>query len=413
MPDAFIVSACRTPLGKYRGALSSMTSTELGAIAVREAVARARIRPAEVDEVIMGNVVSAGVGQAPARQAALGAGLPPSVAAVTVNKVCGSGLKAVMLAAQGVRCGDLEVVVAGGMESMSRAPRLLAREATSVVKEAMVDSMLYDGLTCAFTNRSMGEIAEHLAGRTGVTREEQDRYALESHRRAIAARERGAFDAEIVRVAVKSEVVEQLVNDGSITPSPQPSPGGRGGVASHDEGPRGDTSFEKLAGLKPSFRADGTITAGNSSMISDGAAAVVVASPAAAERAGARPLARIVASATSGGQPADVFTAPVEAIRRVVAKAGMSLDAIDLFELNEAFAVQMLACIRELELPTDRVNVNGGAIALGHPIGASGARVLVTLLHALDERGGRYGVAALCLGGGNAVAMLIERLGGR
>ena len=390
MSDAFILSACRTPLGKYRGSLSSLTSTELGAIAVREAVARAGVVPADVDEVIMGNVLSAGVGQAPARQAALGAGLPPTVAALTVNKVCGSGLKAVMLAAQGVRCGDVVVVVAGGMESMSRAPWLLARDAAAVEKELMIDSMLYDGLTCPFTDRSMGEIAESLAGRARISRDDQDRYALESHRRAIAARDGSAFVGEIVPVTMKR--------------------GAENVVIAQDEGPRGDTSCEKLAGLKPSFRDDGTITAGNSSMISDGAAAVVVASEAIASRSGVRPLARIVSAATSGGEPGDVFTAPVEAIRQVVSKGGISLSDVDLFEINEAFAVQMLACMRELGLPPERVNVLGGAIALGHPIGASGARVLVTLVHALKQRSARYGVAALCLGGGNAVAMLIERV---
>jgi acetyl-CoA C-acetyltransferase len=390
MSDAFILSACRTPLGKYRGSLSSLTSTGLGAIAVREAVAWAGVALADVDEVIMGNVLSAGVGQAPARQAALGAGLPPSVAALTVNKVCGSGLKAVMLAAQGVRCGDVDVVVAGGMESMSRAPWLLARDAAAVEKELMIDSMLHDGLTCPFTDRSMGEIAESLAGRAGISREDQDRYALESHRRAIAARDGGAFANEIVPVTV-NRGAEDL-------------------VVTQDEGPRGDTSLEKLAALKLSFRGDGTITAGNSSMISDGAAALVVGSDAVASRSGVRPLARIVAAATSGGEPGDVFTAPVEAIRHVIAKGGLSLSDVDLFEINEAFAVQMLACMRELGISPDRVNVRGGAIALGHPIGASGARVLVTLIHALKQRGGRHGVAALCLGGGNAVAMLVERV---
>lgn len=408
MSDAFILSACRTPLGKYRGSLSSLTSTELGAIAVREAVARAGVSPADVDEVIMGNVLSAGVGQAPARQAALAAGLPPSVGALTVNKVCGSGLKAVMLAAQGVQCGDVNLVVAGGMESMSRAPWLLARDAAAVEKELMVDSMLYDGLTCPFTDRLMGEIAEGLAGRAGILREDQDRYALESHRRAIAVRDSGTFADEIVPVTLDDASAPCIST--IKAPSPQPSPGGRGRTVYPDEGPREDTSFEKLASLKPTFRGDGTITAGNSSMISDGAAAVVVGSEAVASRAGVRPFARIEAAATSGGEPGDVFTAPVEAIRQVVAKGGISLSDVDLFEINEAFAVQMLACMRELGLRPDRVNVRGGAIALGHPIGASGARVLVTLVHALKQRGGRYGVAALCLGGGNAVAMLIERV---
>ncbi len=390
MPDAYILSACRTPIGKFRGSLSSLAATDLGAVAVREAVARAGAEAREIDEVILGNVLSAGAGQAPARQAALRADLPPSVAALTVNKVCGSGLKAVMLAAQGVRCGDVDLVVAGGMESMSQAGWVLARDAPPLGDRSLVDSLMQDGLTCPFTGQSMGEIADRLAEHAGVSRQQQDRYALESHRRAVAAEEAGAFTVEIVGVPVSRGSDETIV--------------------SRDEGPRGDTTLEKLAKLKPSFRTVGTVTAGNSSMISDGAAALVVGSEAAAARCGRRPLARVVASATSGGEPQNVFTTPVEAIRRVLAKANCSLDEIELFELNEAFAVQMLACMRELRLPPDRVNVHGGAIALGHPIGASGARVLVTLLHALERRGGRLGLAALCLGGGNAVAMLIERL---
>jgi acetyl-CoA C-acetyltransferase len=389
MPDALILSACRTSIGKFRGALSPLAVVDLGAVVVSEAVNRAGVDARDIDEVILGNVLSAGVGQAPARQAALGAGLPPTVAALTVNKVCGSGLKAVMLAAQGVRCGDVELVVAGGMESMSQAGWVLPRDAPAVGDRPLVDSLMHDGLTCPFTRESMGQIADRLAERAGISRDEQDRYALESHRRAVSASEAGAFASEIVSVPVARGSDKTIV--------------------ARDEGPRGDTTLEKLVQLKPSFRTGGTVTAGNSSMISDGAAAVVVGSEAAAARSGRPPVARIVASATSGGEPQDVFTAPVEAIRRVVAKGNCSLEEIDLFEINEAFAVQMLACVRELRLPPDRVNVHGGAIALGHPIGASGARVLVTLLHALERRGGRLGLAALCLGGGNAVAMLVER----
>jgi acetyl-CoA C-acetyltransferase len=389
MPDAVILSACRTPVGKFGGSLSTLPVTEIGAIAVREAVDRAGVRASDVDEVILGNVLSAGVGQAPARQAAIRAGLPTAVGASTINKVCGSGLKAVMLAAQAVRCEDANVLVAGGMESMSRAPRILPRGDPATDEQAFIDSMVYDGLTCPFSGQSMGQIAEDLAQRTGITREEQDQLALESHRRAIEAGKTGAFAAEIISVPVAH--------------------GNANAHVAYDEGPRVDTSLERLARLAPTFQSDGTITAGNSSMISDGAAAVVVASDAVAARLARRPIARIVASATSGGEPHDVFTAPVEAIQRAVAKAGRSLDDIDLFEINEAFAVQMLACMRQLELPPERVNVHGGAIALGHPIGASGARVLVTLLHALERRNGRIGVAALCLGGGNAVAMLVER----
>jgi acetyl-CoA C-acetyltransferase len=366
-----------------------LTVTELGAIAVREAVARAGCKPSDVDEVILGNVLSAGVGQAPARQAALVAGLPATVPALTINKVCGSGLKAVMLAAQAIRCGDCEFVVAGGMESMSQSPWLLPRDAPALGDRLLVDSMMHDGLTCAFSRESMGEIAEALAEQSGISRDEQDRFALESHRRAIAASESGAFAAEVVPVTVRQASNEIVV--------------------SRDEGPRNDTSLQALGKLTPAFQTNGTVTAGNSSLISDGAAAVVVASGSTAARLGRRPLARIVAAATSGAEPRDLFLAPVEAVRRVIAKAGRTVADIDLFEINEAFAVQMLACLNQLQLPADRVNVHGGAIALGHPIGASGARVLVTLVHALECRGARLGVAALCLGGGNAVAMLVER----
>jgi acetyl-CoA C-acetyltransferase len=389
MSDAYILSACRTPIGKFRGNLSWLPATELGAIAVREAVARAGVEPADIDEVIFGNVLSAGVGQAPARQAALRAGLSPKVAALTVNKVCGSALKAVMLAAQGIRCRDTDLVVAGGMESMSQAGWVLPRDAALVGDRQLIDTMMHDGLTCPFSKRSMGEIADSLASRLGISRSEQDQFALESQRRAVAAAESGAFDVEIVRVPNR-----RATNDLVIM---------------RDEGPRADTDLAQLAKLKPVFNADGTVTAGNSSMISDGAAAVVIGSKLAAERLGRAPLARIVASATSGGEPEDLFTAPVDAVRQVLKKAGRSLADVDLFEINEAFAVQMLACMKQLELPHDHVNVHGGAIAIGHPIGASGARVLVTLLHALEKRGGRIGVAALCLGGGNAVAMLVER----
>jgi len=389
MSNAFILSACRTPIGKFRSSLSSLAATDLGAIAVRETVARAGFQPSEIDEVILGNVLSGGVGQAPARQAALRAGLPPTVAALTVNKVCGSGLKAVMLAAQGVRCGDVDLVVAGGMESMSRAPWVLPRDAPALGDGLLVDSMMHDGLICPFTKQSMGEIADDLAKRADISRDEQDRFALDSHRRALAAAEAGAFAAEIVPVSVRRGAEELLV--------------------SRDEGPRSDADLDRLARLRPAFRADGTVTAGNSSLISDGAAAVIVGSESIVTRSGRRPLGRIVATATSGAEPHDLFTTPVEAIRRVLAKAKRTPDEIDLFEINEAFAVQMFACLRELRLSPERVNPHGGAIALGHPIGASGARVLVTLLHALERHGGRLGVAALCLGGGNAVAMLVER----
>jgi acetyl-CoA C-acetyltransferase len=389
MSDVFIISACRTPIGKFRGALATLPVTELGAIAVREAVHRAGCEASDVEEVILGNVLSAGVGQAPARQAALGAGLPPTVAALTINKVCGSGLKAVMLAAQAVRCGDANLLVAGGMESMSRAAWVLPREAPALGDRTLVDSLMHDGLVCPFSKQSMGAIADDMGRQLGISRDEQDRFALDSHRRAVAAIDAGAFTAETVPITVRR--------------------GSKDCVIDRDEGPRSDTSLEALGRLSPAFQFDGTVTAGNSSLISDGAAAVLVASEGAAARLNRRPHARIIAAATSGTEPRDLFIAPVEAIRRVIGKTGLRLDDIDLFEINEAFAVQMLACMRELGLPHERVNVHGGAIALGHPIGASGARVLVTLLQALERRGGRLGIAALCLGGGNAVAMLVER----
>jgi acetyl-CoA C-acetyltransferase len=378
--DAVILSACRTPIGKFRGALSSLSATELGAVAVRAAVERSGVDPAVVEEVILGNVLSSGLGQAPARQAALKAGLPSTVAAVTVNKVCGSGLKAVMLAAQAIRAGDTRIVVAGGMECMSRAPWLLPRDEPALGERKLVDALLHDGLVCAMSGRSMGD---------GISRAEQDQFALASHRRAVSALERGEFAVEVVPVTVQrgKETV----------------------TVSRDEGPRAESSLAALSGLKPVFRADGSVTAGNASMISDGAAALVIASREAAERLGRRPLARIVAYATSGGPPEDLFIAPVGAVRKVLERAGLTAADVDLYEINEAFAAQMLACLRRLGLTADRVNIRGGAIALGHPIGASGARVLVTLLNTMEARNARNGVASLCLGGGNAVALLVER----
>lgn len=389
MPDALILSACRTPIGKFRGTLSSLPVSDLGSHAVRAAVERAGVAADAVDEVIMGNVLPAGVGQAPARQAALKGGLPPSVAALTVNKVCGSGLKAAMLAAQAVRCGDADIVVAGGMESMTNSPFVRPRDAADD-ESRQLDTMMYDGLTCAHTGLGMGKIAEKVADECGATRQDQDGFALQSHQRACAAINDGLFADEIVPIQVSTEE--------GVT------------VVDCDQGPRADASLDSLAGLKTVFREDGTVTAGNASMISDGAAAVVIASEQAAQAAGAQPLARVVSATTSGEKPDDLFIAPVAAIRQVLQKANRTLEDVDLFELNEAFASQMLACLRQLELSQDRVNVNGGAIALGHPIGASGARVLVTLLHALKARDLKTGVASLCLGGGNAVAMLVERL---
>lgn len=389
MSEAVILSACRTPIGKFRGSLSSVSATDLGACVVREAVARAGVAPTDVEEVILGMVLPAGSGQAPARQAALKGGLPATVGALTINKVCGSGLKAVMLAAQAIRSGDAEVVVAGGMENMSQAPWLLRREGPALGDRPLIDSMLHDGLECAFNRQSMGHIADHLAQRADISREAQDQYAAESHRRAVAAVNAGVFRKEIVDVSVAARSGATIV--------------------SADEGPRADCDLARLSTLRPAFVGDGSVTAGNASTISDGASAVVVTSAAVAERLGRQPLARIVASATAGGPPEDLFTAPVAAIRQVLERAGRVLPDVDLFEINEAFAVQMLACVQQLDLPPDRINVHGGAIALGHPIGASGARVLTTLLFAMEQKQLRTGIAALCLGGGNAVAVLVER----
>jgi acetyl-CoA C-acetyltransferase len=393
MADAYILSAVRTPIGKYLGGLAEVSAPTLGAVAVAEALRRAKAPPERVDEVILGNVIQAGLGQNPARQAALKAGLPDSIAALTVNKVCGSGLKAVMLAAQAIRAGDAELIVGGGMESMSRAPYLLcgARTGWKFGDQKVVDAMLRDGLWCAFEDWHMGEAAEHIAARCGVSRADQDRFAAQSQQRAGAAWEKGLFEKEVVPVVVGQ--------------------GAKAKTVARDESLRPDTTAEGLAKLRPSFREGGTVTAGNASTLSDGAAALVVGTSRAAEKLGVKPLARIVAYAASGVAPKEIFIAPVLAVRQVLEKANLRLGDIDLFELNEAFAAQMLACGKELGLDESRVNVNGGAIALGHPIGASGARVLVTLVHALEQRGGKRGLASLCLGGGNAVAMVLERAG--
>ena len=392
MADAFLLAGARTPIGKFLGAFQGVPAPELGSIAIRAALLRAGLHLREADEVIMGMILSAGTGQAPARQAALKAGLPPTVAALTINKVCGSGLKAVMLASQSVRLGEAGVVVAGGMENMSRAPYLLpgAREGLKLGAARLEDSMLLDGLWCAFEDCHMGNHAELTARTCEIQRIDQDRYAAESQQRAARAIASGSFADEIVPVSVSIKGKETLV--------------------SIDEGPRLDTTLDTLAKLKPAFQSDGTVTAGNSSMLSDGAAAVVVANQEVADRTPAPWKARIVASHTSGVEPQKVFLAPIDSIREVMRKANLSLDQIDLFEINEAFAAQMLACINALAIDPAKVNVHGGAIALGHPIGASGARILVTLLSALKQRRLRYGLASLCLGGGNAVAMVVERV---
>ncbi|HEY3788573.1 MAG TPA: acetyl-CoA C-acetyltransferase [Urbifossiella sp.] len=399
--EAFLLSAVRTPIGKFLGELADLTAPRLGAVAIAEAIKRADVKPEQIDEAIMGNVVQAGVGQAPARQAALFAGLPDTIAAYTVNKVCGSGLKAVMLAAQAIKAGDANLVVAGGMESMSNAPHLLmgSRKGYKYGDQTLTDSLIRDGLWCAFENCAMGDSAEYIAAKCGISRAEQDRFAAQSHNRAAAAWERGDFAAEIVPINL-----------------PASGPGMASGsrktavLLSRDEGIRPDSSPEGLGKLRPAFNPTGSVTAGNASQLSDGAAGCVVASGFAAERLGLKPLARIVAYATSGVAPKDIFIAPVNAIRMVLEKAKLTLADIDLIELNEAFAAQMLACGKELGWDEAKVNVNGGAIAMGHPIGASGARVLATLVHALQKRHHRYGLASLCLGGGNAVAMIIERI---
>jgi len=389
--DSVIVSAVRTPTGKFLGALKSLTAPELGALVVAEAVRRAGVDPRIVDECIMGNVVSAGLGQNPARQAALKGGLPDHVAAVTVNKVCGSGLKAVMLADQGIRVGDIDIAVAGGMESMSNCPYLLprVREGLRMGNGEVVDSMINDGLWCAFEMCHMGNAGEVVAERYNVGRDAQDAYAAQSHAKAARATTEGAFKEEILPVSI-------------------PQRKGASVVVDRDEAIRADTTVEALAALKPAFKKDGTVTAGNAPGVNDGASAVVVMAAERAKSLGLTPLARIVAQATSGLAPKLVLMTPVEAVQRVVEKAGWKLQSVDLFELNEAFAVQAVAVLKELGIDPATVNVNGGAVALGHAIGSSGSRVLTTLIYAMKRRHAKRGIATLCLGGGNGVALAIE-----
>ena len=391
--EAVIISAVRTPVGKFQGALKDFSATDLGAMVVRESVRRAGVKPEEVDEVIMGCVIQAGLGQNPARQAALKGGIPFGVSAVTINKVCGSGLKSVMMAAQGIQLGDSEMVVAGGMESMTNAPYLLpqARSGYRLGNGTLVDAMIHDGLWCAFENYHMGNTGEVVAERYHVNRDEQDEYALNSHRKAAAAIKAGKFKDEILPIEIPQKKGAPVIFD-------------------TDEPVREDTSLEALAKLKPAFRKEGgTVTAGNAPGVNDGASALVVTSLERARSMGVEPMARIAAQATSGIEPELVMMAPVEAIRRVVKKAGWSLDEVDLIELNEAFAVQAVAIIKELKLDPRRVNVNGGAVALGHAIGQSGSRLLTTMLYEMKRRDVHRGLAALCLGGGNAVAMAVER----
>src|SRR5436853_3966739 len=392
--DGVIISGCRTPVGKFQGSLSDFSAPQLGAIAVREAVKRAGLSSDQIDECIMGNVISAGLGQNPARQAAIYGGLSPSTGAMTINKVCGSGLKAVALAAQAVQTGNSSIVVAGGMESMTNAPYLLpqARKGYRLGNAQIVDSMVHDGLWDIYNNYHMGITGENVAEKYGIKREEQDEFALNSHRKALAAIRECRFKSQVVPVEI-----------------PAKKKGEPPTLFEKDESPREDTTIEVLRSLKPAFKKDGTVTAGNAPGVNDGAAAVVVTCAPRAKELGAQPMVRIVAQATSGIDAAWVMMAPVGAVRQIWEKTGWKKDEVDLYELNEAFSVQALGVIRELGLDLNKVNVNSGAVAIGHPIGASGTRVLVTLIYEMIRRDVHRGIAALCLGGGNAVAMAVAR----
>jgi len=389
-----IISGCRTAVGKFQGSLTDLSATQMGAVVVREAVKRAGLNSDQVDECIMGNVLPAGLGQNPARQAAIFAGLSPATGAMTINKVCGSGLKAVALAAQAVQTGNSSIVVAGGMESMTNAPYLLpqARKGYRLGNGKVIDSMVHDGLWDIYNDYHMGITGENVAEKYGITREEQDEFAVNSHRKAVAAWKECRFKSQIVPVEI-----------------PAKKKGEAAVLFEKDESPREDTTIESLRALKPAFKKDGTVTAGNAPGVNDGAAAVVVTSATRAKELGAQPMVRIMAQATSGVEPKWVMMAPVDAVKKIWQKTGWKKDDIDLYELNEAFSVQALGVMRELGLDPNRVNVNGGAVAIGHPIGASGARVLVTLIYEMARRNSKRGIAALCLGGGNAVAMAVER----
>jgi acetyl-CoA C-acetyltransferase len=391
--EVVLLSAARTPIGRFQGGLASLSASDMGGMAVREAVRRAGVPPDSIDEVLMGHVLQGGTGQAPARQAALKGGLPDTVAAATINKVCGSGLKAVMIASSEIRAGESEIIVAGGMESMSNAPYVMpgARTGYRMGHAEVKDLMVLDGLWCSFKNWHMGVAAELIAEKFGISRAAQDEFACESHRRAIAAMDAGRFKEEIFSVSIPQKKGDPIIVD-------------------TDESPRRDTTVEALSRLRPAFKEGGTVTAGNAPSVNDGAAALVVASREAADRLGARPLARVIGYATGGTAPELLFYAPVVAVNKLLNKLGMKIGDFDLIEANEAFSAQALADGKELGWDPARVNVNGGAVALGHPIGASGARVLVTLLHAMKARGARNGMATLCLGGGNAVAMAVERI---
>ncbi len=394
LEDVVIVSAVRTAVGKFQGSLSDLTAPQLGAIAVREAVKRAGIDPNTVDECILGNVVQAGIGQNPARQAALGAGLSSAVSATTINKVCGSGLKSVALAQQAIQTGNSQIVVAGGMESMTNAPYLLpnARKGYRLGDGKIVDSMVHDGLWDAYNDYHMGNTGENVAQKYNITREEQDEYALNSHRKAVSAMKECRFKDQIVPVELPSK-----------------KKGAPPVLFTQDESPREDSTIEALRGLKPAFKKDGTVTAGNAPGVNDGASAVVVMSAAKAKELGLKPMARIVAQAVSGLDPAWVMMAPVDAIRQIWKKTDWTDKDVDLYEINEAFSVAAIGVTRELGIDLNKVNVNGGAVALGHAIGSSGSRILVTLLYEMQRRDVHKGIAALCLGGGNAVAMAVER----
>jgi acetyl-CoA C-acetyltransferase len=392
--EVVVISGCRTAVGKFQGALTDLSAPQLGAIVVREAVKRAGVGPNQVDECIMGNVLPAGLGQNPARQAAIFGGLSPATGAMTINKVCGSGLKAVALAAQAVQTGNSSIVVAGGMESMTNAPYLLpqARKGYRLGNGQVIDSMVHDGLWDIYNDCHMGITGENVAEKYGITREEQDEFAVNSHRKAVAAMKECRFKSQIVPVEI-----------------PAKKKGAAPVVFDRDESPREDTSLESLRNLKPAFKKDGTVTAGNAPGVNDGAAAVVVTSAKRASELGAQPMVRIIAQATSGVEPKWVMMAPVDAVRKIYEKTGWKKEDVDLYELNEAFSVQALGVTRELGLDLNKVNVNGGAVAIGHPIGASGARVLVTLIYEMSRRNVKRGIVALCLGGGNAVAMAVER----
>jgi acetyl-CoA C-acetyltransferase len=392
--DVVIISGCRTAVGKFQGSLTDLSAPQLGALVVREAVKRAGLNSDQIDECIMGNVLPAGLGQNPARQAAIFGGLSPTTGAMTINKVCGSGLKAVALAAQAIQTENSSIVVAGGMESMTNAPYLLpqARKGYRLGNGKVIDSMVHDGLWDIYNDYHMGVTGENVAEKYGITREEQDEFAVNSHRKAVAAMKECRFKSQIVPVEI-----------------PAKKKGEAPVLFDRDESPREDTSIETLRSLKPAFKKDGTVTAGNAPGVNDGAAAVVVTSAKRASELGAKPMVRIVAQATSGVEPKWVMMAPVDAVKKIWEKTGWKKDEVDLYELNEAFSVQALGVIRELGLDLNRVNVNGGAVAIGHPIGASGARVLVTLIYEMTRRNVKRGIAALCLGGGNAVAMAVER----